>query len=346
MKNAFFFSGRRRSFLPCALSLIWLLATGAFGIDEMSYSGDYEEKVLPYFESGEFGTFTGTGGVDIAYGAFERSSDVGALIVLTGVPESYIKYAEVIYDLRDLDLSTYVMDYRGVGFSGRMLDDAARTHVDSFSNYVEDLAIFYREIVSRKSYDKLFFLAHSTGAAMVSALLADYEIKADACVFTSPLFQVNTGAIPIFIAVPLVATLAGTGKAAEFAPGQGYVSAAIYEGNPTTTSYDRWERWEKQIVDEHEELRFTGYTNGWVQESFRGSRYARRGAKKLVVPILILQAEKDVYTTRTGQRLFSNRAENCEMVRIPDSKHELLMERDEVRNDVLERTRSFILRYR
>ena len=308
----------------------------------MSYKSEYEQKVLPYFNNGEFGAFEGVGGVSIAYGAFERDSDSGALIILGGVPESYIEYAEIIYDLRDLNLSTYVMDYRGVGFSGRMLQDTAKTHVDAFDDYVRDIALFYEKIVNRREHEKVFFMAHSTGAAMVAAFLADNDVNVDGCVFTSPLFQVNTGAIPLFVAVPLAALLVATGKGEEYAPGQGFASAAVYEDNPTTSSYDRWSKWEEDLMTQHEELRFWGYTTGWVQQSFRGSRYARKVAPELEMPILILQAEIDAYATRAGQRSFRNRAKNCEMIRIAGSRHQLLMERDEIRNDVLDHIRGFI----
>ena len=334
-----------RAVVVCLTFCLGLITSGVFGLDEMSYAKDYDEKVLPYYKTGEFGEFEGTNGVSISYGAFEDESDAGALIVLAGVPESYIKYAELIYDLRDLNLSIYVMDYRGVGFSGRILDDARKTHVDSFEDYVADLAIFYERVVSKKEHQRVFFLAHSSGAAVAATFLAEYGIDANACVFTSPLFQVGTGAIPLFVAVPLVATLVGLGKGEEFAPGQGYVSAAVFQDNPTTTSHERWSKWEEELVSGYEELRFWGYTNGWVQESFRGSRKARNVAPKIETPILILQAEKDVYATRAGQRCFSNRAKDCEIVRIPDSKHELLMERDEVRNIALDHIRSFITQY-
>ena len=91
--------------------------------NERSFRSKYESRVLPFYKNGRFGEFAGVGGLKIRYLCFEKKNTSGALVVLPGKSETYLKYAEFFYDLRDLNMSLYSMDHRGIGFSERMLPD-------------------------------------------------------------------------------------------------------------------------------------------------------------------------------------------------------------------------------
>ena len=69
------------------------------------------------------------------------------IVVCPGRIESYIKYAELAYDLFHLGFDVLIIDHRGQGLSGRMLPDTHRGHVDNFSDYVDDLAAFWQQEV-------------------------------------------------------------------------------------------------------------------------------------------------------------------------------------------------------
>lgn len=61
--------------------------------------------------------------------------------------ESYVKYAELAYDLFHSGFDVLIIDHRGQGRSGRMLSDPHRGHVDNFNDYVDDLTAFWQQEV-------------------------------------------------------------------------------------------------------------------------------------------------------------------------------------------------------
>ncbi len=70
--------------------------------------------------------------------------------------ESYVKYAELAYDLFHLGFDIFIIDHRGQGRSGRMLSDPHRGHVDHFNDYVEDLAAFWQQEIEPGPWRKRY----------------------------------------------------------------------------------------------------------------------------------------------------------------------------------------------
>jgi lysophospholipase len=347
---------------------VFLLAgiSSTVSIDEGNFQEQYRRVVTPFYRSGEFGEFIGVDGVPISYAVFRPEevtayedtalkdaaprdttpSGAGkALVLLTGVPESYIKYAELLYDLKDLGYTMYIMDHRGIGFSGHMLEDEKKVHVEDFSHYVDDLSTFMEEVVFPAGHQSFYFLAHSTGAPICTLYLREREkegaIPCEGAVFTSPLFKVNAG-MPLMIASPIISVLCFFGRGDAYAPGNGDPEPPVFEGNDSSHSEARWSKWEEELIPGNPEIQFAGYTNRWVKESIRGARKARRAAKHLDVPVLILRAENDAYTQPSGQDTFCKRAPDCTLVSFPEAKHELLQEKDEVRDRVMKQIKGFL----
>ncbi len=62
------------------------------------------------------------------------------VVICPGRIESYVKYAELAYDLFHLGFDVLIIDHRGQGRSGRLLADPHLGHVNRFNDYVDDLA--------------------------------------------------------------------------------------------------------------------------------------------------------------------------------------------------------------
>src|SRR5690242_14045327 len=70
---------------------------------EADLAVSFDRDILPYYTAhGEAGSFSGVKGSTIRYLKFGVSNEKGALIIWNGRTESYIKYAELIYDFRSL----------------------------------------------------------------------------------------------------------------------------------------------------------------------------------------------------------------------------------------------------
>jgi len=208
-----------------------------FAINESTFMQEYEDAVAPFYAAGTFGEFTGTGGVRLSYAAFAQDNETAALVILHGKSESYIKYAELVYDLRDMGFSCYLPDQRGFGFSERIAnDDTEKVYVESFDDYIADLKIFIDTVVRRKPHARLYLLAHSLGGCVAARYLEKYPGDFTAAVLSSPMLQINTGAFPPAVAFALAAAETAAGKGAAYAIGQGPRAEGSFYANTVTHS--------------------------------------------------------------------------------------------------------------
>ena len=58
--------------------------------------------------------------------------------------------------------------------------------------------------------------------------------------------------------------------------------------------------------------------------------------KKVKIPVLLFQADRDFFVRPEGQEKFAQYSENTRLIFIPNSKHELYRERDYIMEPYLE----------
>jgi lysophospholipase len=310
--------------------------------DEQSFRTKYETRVLPFYRSGRFGEFSGAGGLKIRCVTFERKDSSGALVILPGKSETYLKYAEFFYDLQDLPLSLYAMDHRGMGFSERPLPDRLKMHVQSFDRYIEDVETFVDTVVKASGHEHLYLFAHSTGALIAALYLEAHPEIFSAGIFCSPLFDLKVGSVPGFVLRALARLLDRPGRREEYSLGQKNLKRPDFPHNTISHSYARWSLWEEEIIPNTEAIQFGGITNHWLRESLNAGQRAVRRAGKITVPLLLLQAEQDSIVRLGAQNRFCRRAPRCTKVLIPGAKHEILIERDDLRTEAIARIKEFL----
>ncbi|MBN2552018.1 MAG: alpha/beta fold hydrolase [Spirochaetales bacterium] len=308
-----------------------------------TFRSRYEKRVLPYYRGGAFGEFSGAAGLAIRFAAFKKKHSRGALLILPGKSETYLKYAELFYDLRDLPLDLYAMDHRGMGFSERPLADPLKTHVERFDNYTEDLHTFLQTVVGSQRYERLLVLGHSTGALIAALYMQHHPGTFRAGVLCSPFFALGAGPLPDFALLALVRLLDIPCRRERYAPGQGKVEPPDFQGNTTTHSRERWALWEREIIPGNAGIRSAGVTNHWLRECLIAGRRAVRGAADIGVPLLLLQAGEDTTVGLDAQDRFCRRAPRCEKVRISGARHEILIEEERMRSQAIARLRSFLI---
>jgi lysophospholipase len=309
--------------------------------EQRRFREKYENRVLPFYGSGRFGEFSGVGGLRIRTVAFDKQAASGALVILPGKSETYLKYAEFFYDLQDLPLSLYAMDHRGMGFSERPLPDRLKTHVEHFDEYVEDVATFVETAVRAGGHENLYLFGHSTGALIAALYMEKHPETFRAGVLCSPFFDVATGPIPGFLNRFLAGLLDRPGRSGEYGPGQRNIRRPEFENNNITNCYPRWSLWEEDLIPNTEAIQFGGVTNHWLRESLRAGRRAVQGAGKISVPLLLLQARQDSIVRLTAQDRFCRRAPRCRKVLFRGAKHEILIEREDTRAEAISRIKSF-----
>jgi lysophospholipase len=309
---------------------------------EQSFLGKYENQVLPFYRSGHLGEFSGVDGLKIRTVAFEKKNSSGALVILPGKSETYLKYAEFFYDLRDLPLGLYAMDHRGMGFSERTLPDRLKMHVERFQEYVEDLATFIDAVVKAGGHERLYLFGHSTGALAAALYMEQYPETFQAGVLCSPFFDVGIGPLPGFLTRTLARLLDCPGRRRKYGPGQRNIKRPGFQNNKITNSYARWSLWEEDIIPNTEAIQFGGVTNHWLRESLTAGNRAVREAAKITAPILLLQAEQERIVRLGPQNRFCRRAPRCTKVLIRGAKHEILIEGDTARGEAISRIKDFL----
>jgi lysophospholipase len=303
-----------------------------------------QSTVLPYFEAhARKGSFTGRDGVRIEYVVLEHADEIGALVISSGRTESYLKYAELAYELRDVGVSIYLIDHRGQGFSGRMVEDSQKGYVYDFSDYVADFGTFMDSVVMVTPHAKLFGLAHSMGGTIMASYLEQQPGMFDAVVLSSPMMELNAGWLSETAAwaAAEAATAVGLGKL--YAIGKGpYNAGAANDVSHSSTRYAV----ANDLVAAHPEIALGGPTYRWVEQAVEGERAARGDdAASIDTPILLLQSGADQIVLPGGQETFCSNAPNCTLQTIDGAGHELIQERDDLRVQALDAISAFFAQH-
>jgi len=317
----------------------------AGAISELSFSKAYREEVWPYYESGEFGSFGGQNGVRIAYAKYQAASEQGALVIVLGKSESFFKYAELIYDLRDSDFSLYLMDHRGMGFSEALLDDdRGKVHVESFDHYVQDLRTFVEQVVDASPHRRRVLLGHSMGGTVAMIFLELHPQVFDGAILSAPMLQIITDPLPEWVAHAMSRVAVRIGLGGRYCPWRGPREPGTFAENLFTQSHARWSLWEEELIPSRRFTGMGGPTQRWLRESMNAGRRAQRDAGRVRVPVILFQAGLDDVVRPGVQEHACRRMPDCELRLLPTARHEILIESDEIRDEAVGRILDFLSR--
>ncbi|MFZ5941296.1 MAG: alpha/beta fold hydrolase [Bacteroidota bacterium] len=300
---------------------------------------DYASAIETFYAGGEEGTFPGAADVKIYYRIFRQpGAEKGAVLISSGRTEAAIKYRELIYDLYNNGYSVYIHDHRGQGLSGRMTEDREMGYVDDFQNYVSDMKYFYDHYLVPGKHEHRYLLAHSLGGAIGMTYLEQFPDDFNAAAFSSPML----GLSPYIC--PLAHLLAG--KTPKYAPGQsGYHNdSTAFAGNDVTGSDIRYYRNIEANI-RFPEARLGGASLQWLTESCEAMKAIRRNAEDLKTPFILFAADNETVVYPKAYVKFTSKAARAgkeyQIFLVPDAQHELLMEKDAQRTDVLEKVLEF-----
>ncbi len=279
------------------------------------------------------GFFSGIDNIPIAWISYKQEGMSPAVVILHGKSASYIKYHEIAQMFYEKGFSVYLMDHRGMGFSGRMITNPSKVHVEKFDDYVTDVKTFFDNFVKNNSHSSYFLLAHSMGAGIAASYLENYNDDFDKAVLSSPMLQINTG-FPESISLLIVRILTFLGFGKCFVFGQKNREFRSFEKSFKTSSKERFDSW-KKMIEENPQIKSGGTTNKWLLESIKALRIIRKNADKIKTPILILQAGRDKHVTQEAIDEVLGKAVCGSKRLFPEAMHEILMECNLIRNEAL-----------
>lgn len=302
-------------------------------------SNKYSTKIEKFYNTGQEGFFDGTENIKIYYKIFKQNSkEKGAIVISSGRTEAAVKYKELIFDLYNNGYSIYINDHRGQGLSGRMVPEHDMGYIDNFQYYIDDLKAFYDNYVVKGQHKHIYLLAHSMGGAIGVTYLEQFPKDFEKAAFSSPMLGLP---VPSCTAVKILER-----KEPEFALGQTvYMDDSIkFEDNHLTYSKIRYQR----ILDAFNqtiEARLGGASYHWVDRSCHQFKYIFNHLEKIETPLLLFSAADDKIVAISAHDKFIAKMQDLNKkakgYTVEAAMHELLIERDEARIDVLTKILNF-----
>jgi lysophospholipase len=267
----------------------------------------------------------------------------GTVMLLQGRGEFIERYFETINDLVRRGFAVVTFDWRGQGGSTRLTRDGRRGHVRSFADYDTDLDAVAEQVMLPDLPPPYLGLAHSTGGQVMLRALDRHGWFAGAVV-VAPFLGLGVAPLPspvVKILAPAL-TLAGLGKVYAF--GQGRARSFLerrFEGNRLTSDQRRYQR-SAGVVEAYPELGIGAPTIGWLAAALASIRkLERQKTRSTAPPVLLLAAGRDQVVSSPKSKLYAER-HGIAFAVVPGARHELLQERDGLRNQVLAAFDAFV----
>ena len=260
----------------------------------------------------------------------------GSVVLLQGRAEFIEKYGETVGDLRARGFAVYALDWRGQGRSGRVLKDPRKGHVVSYEDYLKDLDLFLERLVLPEAPRPIVVLAHSMGGHIVLRHRAEHGAPgapyfAAGIALSAPMVDILMTPAERALGAVLTVAAMSVGLRNQYVPARGPFPPP-YDGNPLTRDRARYERM-LALLSETPALAIAWPTVGWLAATRRSVAILRsRGyPERIATPVLMISAAADRVVSNAAQARLAARLPDCRLETIAGSRHEPLMETDDVR---------------
>lgn len=259
----------------------------------------------------------------------------GTVCLIQGRSEYIEKYYEVISDLRGRGFAVLAFDFRGQGGSDRLLQQQDRGHVDHFSDYVADLETVMSEVLLPECPAPFYALAHSMGGAVMLRSLENGRLVFDRIVLSAPMVGLARKRPRQKTLAKIVRFLNGFGMGERRMPfsRQTDYETMNMDRNILTSDPDRFQK-AVRILRKAPYLKISSPTIGWVHsacqamDSFQNPEF---GYNNRTPVLMIASGNDDVVSLAAIERL-ANSMRSIWHIVIPGARHEIMQERDSLRN--------------
>jgi lysophospholipase len=258
----------------------------------------------------------------------------GTVCILPGRTEFIEKYFEVVGELRRRGFAVAVLDWRGQGGSSRLTRNPLKGHINDFAEYEEDLAHFMKGVVLPDCPTPYFALGHSMAAMVLFKAATKRGCWFTRMVMTSPMVKIAGLPMPERVCAQLAdgLTMFGLGKRGVPGDQAKYRWNQEFEGNPLTSDRERFMR-NLSVLQAAPELAIGAPTIGWVNAAL--DAIARLGSEqfppRIRVPVLMLAARDDEIVSSKSIEALAARLRAGSQLVLRGSRHEILQERDSIR---------------
>jgi lysophospholipase len=259
----------------------------------------------------------------------------GTILLLHGRAEFIEKYFEVIGELLDRGFAVVTFDWRGQGSSGRALPDQRKGHVRHFADFRHDVEAVWNALVDPLCPKPVACIAHSMGGCIALAGVVEGWLKVERLVATTPMIALSL-VKHARLARGLARLLGRLGLSERFVPGGKVesVSTEPFPGNRLSGDERRYAR-NAALARALGAGAIGSPTIGWLSAAYDAMEIVQAPgfASRIKVPTLVIAAGDDPVCSTPAVELFAGGlGPGSTHVTIPGSRHEVMMESDEVRS--------------
>lgn len=257
----------------------------------------------------------------------------GTVVIAQGRAEFVEKYFETARDLLERSLTVVAFDWRGQGLSDRELDNSRKGHIDDFDLYERDLDAVLDQALLPFCPEPWFALGHSMGASILIRQARKGRSPFERLVLSAPLIDIHGLSWPRFFRF-LAKTIDLAGFGGAFIPGGGETSKMTqrFEDNPFTSDAQRYAR-ANSVIAAAPHVSIGDPTIGWLDaafaviDEFADPEYPRR----TLTPMLVVAPARDRVVDTLATERFATRLKAGRLIVLPQGEHEILQERDAIR---------------
>jgi lysophospholipase len=291
------------------------------------------------------GTFKTPDGVSLRFARWAPPPGrKGTICLFQGRSEFIEKYFETVRDLRARGFAVATLDWRGQGLSARALSNSRRGHVRSFDDYHVDLTTFIKDIVLPDCPPPYFALAHSMGATILLRAARRGHRWFDRMVLLAPMIGLP-GLRRALATRMTVKAMRWLGFGATYVPG-GNATVLIqqpFKGNLLTSDPVRYAR-NVAVLEAEPQLALAWPTVAWADSAFKVMSELSEPSypSKIRQPLLVVAAGQDAIVSTEAIDAFAARLPAGSHLIVPGARHELLMEQDRFRMQLLAAFDAFV----
>ena len=258
----------------------------------------------------------------------------GTVCIFQGRAEFIEKYFEVVGELRRRGFAVAIFDWRGQGGSTRLTRDPRKGHINDFAEYEDDLNHFMKAVVLPDCPAPYYALGHSMGNMVLFRASTKRGCWFSRMVMTSPMLRIAELPFSNKLCGQIADGLTMLGFAKQTVPSDGikHRQDPPFEGNRLTSDRERFLR-NVSVLDAGPQLAVESPTIGWLKAALDTVELvgSEKFPPRIRVPVLMLAAGDDQVVSIKAIEDLSFRLRAGAQIVLRGSRHEILQERDSIR---------------
>jgi lysophospholipase len=301
----------------------------------------------PIPEGARVGFFKTSDNVQLRYALWPKSEGAhrGTICLVQGRTEFIEKYFETIADFRRRGFSVATFDWRGQGGSDRLIGNRKLGYVDKFEDYWTDLKSFHGEILLPECPPPFYLVGHSMGGLVSLFAGINDRLMFDRIFLSAPMVALDRQPLSMGGMAKVCETLSflGLGRMPLSRKADKPASETTFPGNPLTSDLIRYLR-TVDVVKARPDLEIGAATVRWAAAAMGAMAEAASDSfpGRVRIPLLMLAAARDEVVSTAATEQLGLRMRTGRHVVIAGARHELFMENDIIRGQVLAAFDAFI----